>query len=138
MDLLCWTLELHETSCVCTIYSFEEMTSHQVCRLRRPSLPLRRLTLPTSLEAQYQVYHNLETAEARLLLPLKVGHFPVLRRDVAASHESAEADLLPACVGVGEVPSNSLQCVCHDVSRSCYMMQCAAVQYPHSFLLCCG
>jgi hypothetical protein len=80
-----------------------------------------------SLEAQYQVYHNLETAEARLLLPRKVGYFPVLQRDVAASHESAEADLLPACVGVDEVPSNSLHCGCHDVGQSCYMKQCAAV-----------
>jgi hypothetical protein len=91
-----------------------------------------------SLEAQYQVYHNLETAAARLLLPLKVGRFPVLRRDVVATHESAEAELLPACVGVDEVSSNSLQCGCHDVSWSCYLKQCAAVQYPHSSLLCCG
>jgi hypothetical protein len=75
-----------------------------------------RLTLPTSLEAQYQVYHNLETAAARLLLPLKVGHFPVLQRDVAATHESAEGDLLPTCVGVDEVSSNSLHCGCHDFS----------------------
>jgi hypothetical protein len=69
-----------------------------------------------SLEAQYQVYHNLETAEARLLLPLKMGHFPVLRRDVVATHESAEAELLPACVGVDEVPSIFLHCGRHDVS----------------------
>jgi hypothetical protein len=90
-------------------------------------LLLCRLTLPTSLEARYQVYHNIETAEARLLLPLKVGRFPVLLRDVAASHESAEADLLPECVGVDEVSSNSLHCGLHDVTWSCCMKQCAAV-----------
>jgi hypothetical protein len=76
------------------------------------------------------VYHNLETAEARVLLPRKVRHFPVLRSDVAASHESAEGELLPACVGVDEVPSNSLHGGRHDVSRSCYMKQCAAVKFP--------
>jgi hypothetical protein len=57
-----------------------------------------------SLEAQYNVYHNLETAEARMLLPLKVGQFPVLHDDVAAASETAASDNLPTCVGVDEVP----------------------------------
>jgi hypothetical protein len=57
-----------------------------------------------ALEAQYQVYHNLETAEARMLLPLKVGQFPVLHNDVAAASETAATAALPTCVGVDEVP----------------------------------
>jgi hypothetical protein len=55
-----------------------------------------------SLDAQYQVYNNLETAEARMLLPLKKGQFPVLHDDLAGG---PEADLLPTCVGVDEVSS---------------------------------
>jgi hypothetical protein len=57
-----------------------------------------------SIEAQYQVYHDLETAEARMLLPLKVGQFPVLHDDVAAASETAATDDLPTCVGVEKVP----------------------------------
>jgi hypothetical protein len=57
-----------------------------------------------SLEAQYNVYHNLEAAEARMLLPLKKGQFPVLDDDAAAGSESASTDLLPTCVGIDEVP----------------------------------
>jgi hypothetical protein len=66
-----------------------------------------------SIEAQYQVYHDLETAEARMLLPLKVGQFPVLHDDVAAASETAASADLPTCVGVDEVPRMSLQCVWH-------------------------
>jgi hypothetical protein len=62
------------------------------------------MTLPISLEAQYEVYHNLEDSEARMMLPLKVGQFPVLHNDVAAASETAAADVLPTCVGVDQVP----------------------------------
>jgi hypothetical protein len=62
-----------------------------------------RLALPTSLEAQYNVYHNLEMAEARMLLPFKVRQFPVLEDDVATASETAENELLPVCVGVDKV-----------------------------------
>jgi hypothetical protein len=57
-----------------------------------------------SLEAQYNIYLNLETAEARMLLPLKVEQFPVLQDDVSAAPETAASDDLPTCVGVDEVP----------------------------------
>jgi hypothetical protein len=66
-----------------------------------------------SLDAQYQVYHDLETAEARMLLPLKVGQFPVLHDDVAVASETAAAELLPTCVGVDEVPLTSSHCFWH-------------------------
>jgi hypothetical protein len=56
-----------------------------------------------ALQTQYNVYHNLETAEARMLLPLKVGQFPVLHDDVAAASETAASYDLPTCVGVDEV-----------------------------------
>jgi hypothetical protein len=61
-----------------------------------------------SLDAQYQVYNNLETAEARMLLPLKEGQFPVLHDDLAGGPET---HLLPTCVGVDEVSSPPLPCL---------------------------
>jgi hypothetical protein len=64
-----------------------------------------------SLKAKYNVYHNLEGAEARMLLPLKVGQFPVLHHDVAAASETAATALLPTCVGVDEVPSTVRFCL---------------------------
>jgi hypothetical protein len=70
-----------------------------------------------SLEAQYQVYHNLETAEARMLLPLKVGQFPVLHDNVKAAPETAATEDLPTCVGVDEVPPafRFVFCVCQVI-----------------------
>jgi hypothetical protein len=64
-----------------------------------------------SLKAKYNVYHNLEGAEARMLLPLKVGQFPVLHDDVAAASETAATALLPTCVGVDEVPRSVRFCL---------------------------
>jgi hypothetical protein len=64
-----------------------------------------------SLEAQYEVYHNLENSEARMLLPLKVGLFPVLHDDVAAASETTATDVLPTCVGVDQVPRTFLFCL---------------------------
>jgi hypothetical protein len=66
-----------------------------------------------SIEAQYQVYHDLETAEARMLLPLKVGQFPVLHNDLSAVSETAATDDLPICVGVDQVPCMSLHWLRH-------------------------
>jgi hypothetical protein len=63
-----------------------------------------------SLETQYNVYHNLETAEARMLLPLKVGQFPALH-DVAAASDTVATDVLPTCVGVDEVPPPVRYCL---------------------------
>ena len=62
-----------------------------------------RFTVPASLEAQYTIYHDLETSEARILLPSKVRQFPVLRADAAATSGTPNPELLPSCVGVDEV-----------------------------------
>jgi hypothetical protein len=64
-----------------------------------------------SLEARYEVYHNLEDSEERMLLPLKRGQFPVLHNDVAAASETAAANVLPTCVGVDQVPRAFLCCL---------------------------
>jgi hypothetical protein len=63
-----------------------------------------------ALEAYYDVYHNLENADLRMLLPLKVAQFPVLQSDAATSSETGVTDKLPICVGVDEVSHTSLQC----------------------------
>jgi hypothetical protein len=64
---------------------------------------LCRLKVSASVSDEYNVYNNLETAEARMLLPFKVGQFSVLQDDMASVSEISDIDLLPACVGVDEV-----------------------------------
>lgn len=67
-----------------------------------------RLTLPGSIEALYEVYNDLDTAEARILLPKKVREFPQLDRDAAVASDTSEPQLLPECVGATAVcPSGS-------------------------------
>lgn len=62
-----------------------------------------RFTLSTLVQAQYNVYNDLEEAESRILLPSKEKEFPVFEMDVAASASTPQADLLPECVGLDQV-----------------------------------
>jgi hypothetical protein len=79
------------------------MVAQSASAVVRVQVVFCRVALPTSLEAHYNVYHNLETAEARMLMPFKVRQFPVLEDDVATASETAENELLPVCVGVDKV-----------------------------------
>lgn len=71
--------------------------------LSQPHFALCRLTLPTTIEAQYPVYNNLETSESRILLPSKVRQFPILEADAAAASGTPQPELLPECVGIHQV-----------------------------------
>jgi hypothetical protein len=46
-----------------------------------------------------------------MLLPRKVGQFPVFHDDVAAVSDTTAADVLPTCVGFDQVPYLFLFCL---------------------------
>lgn len=57
--------------------------------------------LPDNIDAQHQVYQNLENAAARILMPYKSDAFAALSADLARVDEVESADSIPECVGVG-------------------------------------
>eukprot|EP00892_Ulva_mutabilis_P002646 jgi/Ulvmu1/12382/UM009_0028.1 len=57
--------------------------------------------LPDKIDAQHQVYHNLESAAARILMPFKKDSYAALSADIASVDEFDAADAIPECVGIG-------------------------------------
>lgn len=57
--------------------------------------------LPDSIETQHRIYHDLEDADARILMPYKKHTFEALYEDIASVEEVKSADTIPECVGLG-------------------------------------
>lgn len=94
---------------------------------------LCRVVLPDSVNLEFSVYNDLETAEARMILPSKLREFPLLDLDAAAASATDQPELLPECVGVNEVccsayslPQHSslgkATCFSHDMPSCCLML----------------
>lgn len=64
---------------------------------------LCRMTLITSMEAQYVVYNDLEAAETRILLPSKVHNVPVSQSAAAQGSSTLDYDSVSECVVLDEV-----------------------------------
>lgn len=52
----------------------------------------------TSIQAQYVVYNDLETAETRMLLPSKVGTGLIGQSDAALDLSTLNSETVPECI----------------------------------------
>lgn len=58
-------------------------------------------SLPGNIETRHQIYHGLENAAARILLPYKMDAYGALYEDLSSVNNLEETDSVPECVGVG-------------------------------------
>lgn len=54
-------------------------------------------TLPANVDEVYKVYHSVDSAPARIMLPAKLGTFSALGTDAATSDQLSESDVVPLC-----------------------------------------
>ena len=59
--------------------------------------------LPNSFQARYNVYQNVETARARILLPFKSGSFPILATDAQFATDTDVVEDILLCQGTADV-----------------------------------
>lgn len=59
-------------------------------------------SLPGNIETQHQIYHSLENAAARILMPPKKDAYGALYEDLSSLNSLEETDSVPECVGIGD------------------------------------
>lgn len=64
------------------------------------SIMIRTKFLPVSIDAQHDVYHDIESSTARILLPHKHDRFAVLADDRLIEEVDEEASQVPVCGGL--------------------------------------
>lgn len=57
--------------------------------------------LPGNIQTRHQIYHDLESAAARILMPYKKDAYAALLEDVASVDDLDTEDTVPECVGIG-------------------------------------